>query len=650
MLQRQISLVAGHLGRIAAAGAELGRSMEYLHSAFATNNLYFLQMVPGYITFEQDRPASNMSVMRTGPDPTDVVAGGFMLGNSPHMHSAVQTSVRIVPLNINPSQAAGGAAAAGGGRPGATAASGGATATASGQSGHTGVGGRFVFTSSGGPTPTPSATSVTFNVTPASTTGPAPAPARAQGRARGPVPLRSSLASLTEVARHLVNSTVHDIPALTNEIAAAVTSSVGQGISSATGTTTPSSTTLASRTTAAVEDVLRRHFTHIIDAPEVQGHSRQLQELLGVDVAEILRNIGTSTATAQQQEGQEEEGDLEVESEATHGLSAEAPAFVPTGGATAATATAAEATAAATAVAAQERINFKNELERILAEPDDTLAGAGGSSAAAVEEEKEEQAEAAAAPVATAAEASGSQEAPRGPSLPARPSSRGGPSLPARRPRAAGAGATPAASTTAAPPAPAPVSSGGLPAGLGDLLGAAAAGGSSGGLGGMLQSMMSSPGIGELARNPSMQQAAGQLFGGGGGAGRGLDFGALMNSPIVSQLMGGGMAAPAASQAASGGGAGGAAAAGGGGSARRTAASPSSGGGGDLDVTLASALTAEEAARWKTIMDADDDARQRAATAASGVQHEEGLSDAYYAAMPPRAASGLLQGLLGGQE
>ena len=83
---------------------------------------------------------------------------------------------------------------------------------------------------------------------------------------------------------------------------------------------------------------------------------------------------------------------------------------------------------------------------------------------------------------------------------------------------------------------------------------------------------------------------------------------------------------------------------------------PAGASGGDLDAKLASILSPEDATRWKTILQADDEAAQRTAASAGRAQLEDGsdermdFSEAYLAAMPPRAASGLLQGLLGGQE
>lgn len=129
-----------------------------------------------------------------------------------------------------------------------------------------------------------------------------------------------------------------------------------------------------------------------------------------------------------------------------------------------------------------------------------------------------------------------------------------------------------------------------------------------------------------------MQQAAGQLLGGGapggGGGGApagGLDLGALMNAagPMLGQLMGGA------------GGAGGPPGRTPSGRARPTP-QPA-----DLESALAAAgLPATEAARWRATIEAD-------VAAQAGIQPQGTFSDAYLAAMPPRAASGLLAGLLG---
>lgn len=651
-LARQISLVGGHVSRIAATAAEMGRTMEYLHSAFASNNLYFLQMIPGYIGFENDRAVSNMSIMRTGPNPTEVVGGGYIPGNAfPNMHAV---GVRILPVNVG---AVSGTAGAGGANNNSTTAGGGggtnnANATAGGQSPNTGPGGRFVFTSVSGQAPAAGGAAPP-------TTG---APVAGQTPARA-----SSLSALSAVARHFVNSTVQDIPSLTSEIAAAVTGTLSQSIPEvvAQNTTGAAASMIAARTAGVVDGVLRRHFSQIVDAPEVQQHSQQLRELLGVDIADILRNINTLSQTGQTGRHQSEE-----EQSAADLSAADFPPIVP-----ATEAPPAAGAAAAAAPPAEGSLDVAGEVRRAWTRRSDTLAAVDAApalekdgtrpEAAAEESEKQQEASIPASQEAT--------RRPSGPSLPPRRTAPGGPSLPARRSRPIPATPTPASAAPTATgipaaaftrvPAAAAAAPSGLPAGLGDLLGGA---GGAGGLGGMLQNMMSSPALGELARNPSMQQAASQLFGGGGGgggangAGGGLNIGALMNSagPMLSQLMGGGMAAPAApsssttsaSQTAVGGG-----------GARRTPApapapvSAAASIGGDLDVTLASALTADEATRWKTILQADDEAAQKAASAA-GAQQERGdqeimgFSDAYLAAMPPRAASGLLQGLLGGQD
>jgi hypothetical protein len=637
-MQRQISLVGGHVTRIAATAADLGRTMEYLHSAFARNNLYFVQMNPGYIGFEDGRAVSNLSIMRTGPNPSDVVSGGFVPGGAfPNMHAV---GVTIMPVNVGAT--GGGAAAAGAGAGNNSGGTGGSSGTGttngtrSGQSPNTGPGGRFVFTNVSGPAPAAGG-AAPVGQTPAQT---------------------SSLASLRTIARHLVNSTVQDIPSLTSEIAAAITGALSQSIPEARvqNTTGAAASVLASRTAQVVDEVVRRHVSHIIGAPEVQQHSQQLRELLGVDIADLARNINILSQTGQQQgEGQQQQ---EREEESVADLSAPAAAAAAT-------------TAAAAPAPREESLDVAGEVRRAWTKRSDNLAAADGAAPGVEKNEKKSEASAEESEKQQGASTSAGQR-PRlcGPSLPPRPTAPGGPSLPARKPRAKTATPTPtsaaptalpavaAAATASAPAAAAAAASNGLPAGLGDLLGGS---GSAGGLGGMLQNMMSNPAIGELARNPSMQQAASQLFGGGGGgggangaAGR-LDIGALMNSagPMLSQLMGGGIAASAApspstsaSQRASGGS-----------RARRPPppASTAASSDGDLDVTLAAALTDEEATRWKVILQADDETAQKAAASAGKQQDGEeqgmlGFSDAYLAAMPPRAASGLLQGLLGGQD
>ncbi len=54
-----------------------------------------------------------------------------------------------------------------------------------------------------------------------------------------------------------------------------------------------------------------------------------------------------------------------------------------------------------------------------------------------------------------------------------------------------------------------------------------------------------------------------------------------------------------------------------------------------LEELLARELPADEAARWKAAIEADEQAQQAGAAAS-------GFSDAYLAALPPRAAAGLL--------
>lgn len=50
-LQRQIKLVSGHLLRLAASGAELARVLEYLRSGLEDENMHFLQLNPGFVSF-----------------------------------------------------------------------------------------------------------------------------------------------------------------------------------------------------------------------------------------------------------------------------------------------------------------------------------------------------------------------------------------------------------------------------------------------------------------------------------------------------------------------------------------------------------------------------------------------------------------------
>eukprot|EP00889_Picochlorum_renovo_P000877 jgi/Picre1/27907/NNA_000870.t1 len=60
---RQIRIVGGYLTRLAVSGAELGRSMAYLVSALTDNNLFFLQLYPGYIQMEDDLPRPNVGIL-----------------------------------------------------------------------------------------------------------------------------------------------------------------------------------------------------------------------------------------------------------------------------------------------------------------------------------------------------------------------------------------------------------------------------------------------------------------------------------------------------------------------------------------------------------------------------------------------------------
>ena len=86
----QIRLVVGHLSRVAVAGAELGRSMAYLMSALENNNMFFLQLYPGYIevqngtarphlgilhNMEAHRVVSVMPDILPGMPPTGSIAG-----------------------------------------------------------------------------------------------------------------------------------------------------------------------------------------------------------------------------------------------------------------------------------------------------------------------------------------------------------------------------------------------------------------------------------------------------------------------------------------------------------------------------------------------------------------------------------------------
>lgn len=59
----QIRLVAGHLSRIAVAGAELGRSMAYLTSALEHNNMFFVQLYPGYIEMQNGLPRPHLGIL-----------------------------------------------------------------------------------------------------------------------------------------------------------------------------------------------------------------------------------------------------------------------------------------------------------------------------------------------------------------------------------------------------------------------------------------------------------------------------------------------------------------------------------------------------------------------------------------------------------
>lgn len=59
----QMRLVIGHLSRVAVAGAELGRSMAYLMSALENNNMFFLQLYPGYIEVQNGIPRPHLGIL-----------------------------------------------------------------------------------------------------------------------------------------------------------------------------------------------------------------------------------------------------------------------------------------------------------------------------------------------------------------------------------------------------------------------------------------------------------------------------------------------------------------------------------------------------------------------------------------------------------
>lgn len=150
----------------------------------------------------------------------------------------------------------------------------------------------------------------------------------------------------------------------------------------------------------------------------------------------------------------------------------------------------------------------------------------------------------------------------------------------------------------------------------------------------MMQSMMQNPAMMEMARSPSMQRAAEQLLGGAGagatGGGGGLDIGSLLNAagPILGQLMGGGV----------GGGVPGAGRAPGSNGQVGAGAEPE-----PLEVVLAKEMGEHDAAKWKECIESD---RAKQAAEAGGTREKE-FSEAYLAALPPRAAGGLLQSMLG---
>lgn len=51
-MQRQMRLIIGHLSRVAVSAAELSRGLAYLTSAIDQNNMFLLQLYPGYIQMQ----------------------------------------------------------------------------------------------------------------------------------------------------------------------------------------------------------------------------------------------------------------------------------------------------------------------------------------------------------------------------------------------------------------------------------------------------------------------------------------------------------------------------------------------------------------------------------------------------------------------
>eukprot|EP00890_Picochlorum_soloecismus_P002050 jgi/Picsp_1/2846/NSC_01072-R1_hypothetical protein CHLNCDRAFT_136254 [Chlorella variabilis] len=60
---RQMRLIIGHLSRVAVSAAELSRGLAYLTSAIDQNNMFLLQLYPGYIQMQDGLPRPNLGIL-----------------------------------------------------------------------------------------------------------------------------------------------------------------------------------------------------------------------------------------------------------------------------------------------------------------------------------------------------------------------------------------------------------------------------------------------------------------------------------------------------------------------------------------------------------------------------------------------------------
>lgn len=118
---RQIRLVGGYLTRLAVSGAELGRSMAYLVSALTDNNLFFLQLYPGYIQMEDDLPRPNVGILHNMEAHRVMSLVPEITGGVPTSTSMAGVVSMAVPMGIpiRPPGTATDAGAQQGGAPGA---------------------------------------------------------------------------------------------------------------------------------------------------------------------------------------------------------------------------------------------------------------------------------------------------------------------------------------------------------------------------------------------------------------------------------------------------------------------------------------------------------------------------------------------------